>query len=244
MIEKVEGIIISEVNYSETSKILNLLTKEYGIIGVISKGCRTLKSELRVVSEKLVYGHFNIYYKPNKLSTLVSVDVIEPFKNMKNDITKISHALFLLELTEQVYKQNNNVEIYYILINSLKKIDEGLDELVITNIVELKFLNYLGVGPVMDKCVGCGSLVSIVSLSVLKGGYICNKCRTTEAIVLNKTIQTIRMFYYVDIAKISQININETTKKEINKFLNEYYDEYTGLYLKSKSFLDNLTKIS
>ena len=37
-IEKVEGIVIGETNYSESSKILNILTKEYGIIGVMSKG--------------------------------------------------------------------------------------------------------------------------------------------------------------------------------------------------------------
>ena len=29
---------------------------------------------------------------------------------------------------------------------------------------------------------------------------------------------------------------------EINKFLDEYYDKYTGLYLKSKDFLKNIVK--
>ena len=55
-IEKVEGIILSEVNYSESSKILNVLTKEFGLIGIISKGCRNVKSKLRGVSRKLIYG--------------------------------------------------------------------------------------------------------------------------------------------------------------------------------------------
>ena len=62
-IEKVEGIVLTETNYSESSKILNVLTKEYGLIGVISKGSRNLKSKLRGVSRKLVYGTFHIYYK-------------------------------------------------------------------------------------------------------------------------------------------------------------------------------------
>ena len=57
-IEEVEGIILSETNYSETSKILNILTKEYGLIGVISKGCRNMKSKLRGVSRKLVLVNF------------------------------------------------------------------------------------------------------------------------------------------------------------------------------------------
>ena len=36
MIE-VEGIVVSETNYSETSKVLNVMTKEQGLIGIIPK---------------------------------------------------------------------------------------------------------------------------------------------------------------------------------------------------------------
>ena len=59
-IESVEGIVLSETNYSESSKILNVLTKEYGLIGIISKGCRNIKSKLRGVSRKLLYGTIHI----------------------------------------------------------------------------------------------------------------------------------------------------------------------------------------
>ena len=37
----VEGIIINVKNYGDTSKILDILTKEYGVIGVIAKGTKT-----------------------------------------------------------------------------------------------------------------------------------------------------------------------------------------------------------
>ena len=39
MLKKIEGIIISETNYGETSKIINISTKD-GIIGAIAKGAR------------------------------------------------------------------------------------------------------------------------------------------------------------------------------------------------------------
>ena len=51
------------------------------------------------------------------------------------------------------------------------------------------------------------------------------------------------MFYYVDINKISKLEISNKIKMEINDFLDEYYDKYTGLYLKTKSFLKNLNKL-
>ena len=75
-IESLEGIILSETNYSESSKILNVLTKEHGLIGVLSKGCRNVKSKLRGVSRKLLLGTIHIYYRPNGLSTLIGIDII------------------------------------------------------------------------------------------------------------------------------------------------------------------------
>jgi DNA repair protein RecO (recombination protein O) len=51
------------------------------------------------------------------------------------------------------------------------------------------------------------------------------------------------MYNYVDIKNISNIDIEDNSKYEINYFLNRYYERYTGLYLKSKKFLDDLNKI-
>ena len=48
---------------------------------------------------------------------------------------------------------------------------------------------------------------------------------------------------YVDISKISKLDIGFNEKNEINLFLDEYYDNYTGLYLKSKNFLKTLNKV-
>ena len=241
--EEVEGIVVSETNYSETSKILNIITKQHGLIGVISKGCRNLKSPLRSVSSRLTYGKFIIYYKKDKLSTLTEVNVINSFKNLKKDITKISYASYLLELSQQVYKQNHSNDILKLLIEGLTKIDEGFDPLVIMNIIELKYLEYLGVMPIIDECAICGSKQNIKTLSSYKGGYICNKCYSNEKLVSEKTIKLIRMFYYVDISKISKLEISDKAKNEINIFLNDYYDRYTGLYLKSKKFIRDLQKI-
>ena len=51
------------------------------------------------------------------------------------------------------------------------------------------------------------------------------------------------MFYYVDISKISKIEISEIVKEEINTFIDDYYDRYSGLYLKSKAFLKKIMKV-
>ena len=243
MIKKIEGIIVSEVDYKESSKIINIYTKEYGIIGCLARGSKRLKSNLSGVSSKFTYGYFHINYKENGMSTLIEVDIIDSFKKIRQSIDLISYASYILELSSMVYKHDSNPQIYNLLIASLKKIDEGFDYEVIANILELKLLDYLAIKPVIDSCVNCGSKVDIVTISSYKGGYLCKNCAHDEVIVNIKTIKLLRMFYYVDIDKISKLDISDNIKKELNRFIDDYYDRYSGLYLKSKMFLKNLQNI-
>ena len=150
---------------------------------------------------------------------------------------------YLCDLTYQVLKENKDSDIFDILINGLKKIDNNLDPLIITNIIELKYLDYLGVSLNLDSCVRCNSKDNIVTIDGDAGGYICKNCLKDELIVSSKTIKMIRMYYYVDISTISTIKISDDIKREINIFINSYYDRYTGLYLKSKEFLNKIINI-
>ena len=82
--EEVEGFIVSEVSYGDSSKIINVFTKE-GVIGLIAKGAKSLKSNLRVNTTKFTYGKFIINRKKDKLSNLLEVSVIDELKNIKQD---------------------------------------------------------------------------------------------------------------------------------------------------------------
>lgn len=242
--DKIEGIIIGERVHGETSKIINILTKEYGIIGAIAKGARTLKSELRTTTTKLTYGYFYMNYKEGKLSVLTSVDVINNFRNIQKNIASISYASYLLDLTEQVTRHNYDQRIFSILKDSLYKMDEDFDPTIIILIVELKYLEYLGVMPMLEGCAVCGGNKGIVTISSDSGGYVCKNCLTKEKIVNSKTLKLIRMFYYVDISKISSLKISNEIKQEVQFFLDQYYDRYTGLYLKSRALLNEINKIN
>ncbi len=243
MIQKVEGIIISETPYGDSSKIVNVITKEYGVIGIMCKGVKSLKSPLRTKTLRFTYGTFHISYKENKLSTLIDVDIIDSLRNIKEDIELISYLTYITDLTYQVTKQNNDSEIFEIYKNIVLKLNEKQDPLILTNILELKYLDYLGVGLNLNSCIKCGSKKNIVTLDPDEGGYICRDCYRNEKILSPKSIKLIRMYYLIDINSITEINISNDTATEINYFLDKYYERYTGLYLKSKDFLKRINNL-
>ena len=242
MVKKVEGIIVSTVDYKESSKIVNIFTSEEGIIGVLSRGCKKLNSKLNASSNVLTYGVFYLSDNNRGLPSLMEVDIIDSFRVIRKDLIKTNFSIYLLELCREVYKSDNDNEIYKLLISCLNKINEGYDANVMTAIVSLKLLDYLGIKPIVDRCVNCGSNDNIVTISSYKGGYLCSNCVGNEQIFNLKTLKLIRMFYYVDISKISKIDISDNILKEINLFIDDYYDRYSGLYLKSKELLYNIIK--
>lgn len=243
MITKVEGMIINETPFGDTSKIIQIFTKEYGILGVMCKGVKSLKSRLRALTIKYTYGSFYIYYKEDKLSILKDVDVLEDFKFIKNDILLIGYLNYLTELTTQVYKQSNDATLYHLFLSGIKKLNEAMNPLVITNILELKYLPFLGVGLELDACILCGNKKDVVTLDADEGGYICKNCYTNQILVSSKTVKLVRMYYYIEIDSIRELKISEEVIKEINFFINRYYERYTGLYLKSKKFLQKMLEL-
>ena len=237
MIKNVTGVVISEVPYKENSKILNVLTPE-GVIGIVSKGCKSLKSPLRTVSEKLKYCEYTIYYKEDGLSTLKEGTIIDNFNHIRTDLTLISYLSYITELVAQVVKQSSNPNIYKLYISTIKKIDEGLNPMVMTNILEIKLLDYLGVPINLNECCKCGSKKNIITVDPDAGGYICTSCYTNEIMYDEKVRNMLRKYYLVDIESITELKIKDYVIESINYFMNTYYDRYTGLYIHSKNFLN------
>lgn len=240
MVKEIEGIIVSETAYGESSKIINILSTTGEIIGVMAKGAKKIKSPLRIATEKFTLGVFNVYYHKDKLSTLTSADILNPLLNIKTDIMKIGYLTYIIELAYQTAKQNVDEHIYSILKSTILKMEEGLNPRILTNILELKMLDYLGVGIDLDKCIKCGNSKNILTINGDEGGYICSDCRTNEPIYSEKTIKMFRLYYYVDINSITDLKISDEVASDIDTILKEYYDRFTGLYLKSKEFLKTI----
>lgn len=237
MIKTIEGVVVSETPYSENSKILNILTNE-GIIGVMSKGCKKINSPLRLISNKLTYAEFTIYYNEGKLSTLKEGIIIDELPNIHHDLKLISYFTYLTELTNQIMKEANNKEIYDLYIKSILKIESGFNPTVMMNILEIKLLDYIGVSLSLNGCSKCGSIKDIITIDPDAGGYLCKNCRQTEPIYDERVRKMIRMYYLVDIDSIKELKIKDYIIDAINHFLTVYYDRYTGIYTHSKKFLN------
>ncbi len=238
MFIEVEGFVLTEVSYKETSKILNIFTKEKGIIGVIAKGAKRMKSPIRSYAQKFIFGRFSIKYKENGLSILISAEVVDPLKNINNDLLKISYLSYIADLSNQTFKESGDIEIYDLFTETLLKMENGLNPVVLSNILELKYLKYLGVEPNFSVCSKCSLNKKIVTIDLNTCDLICEDCYKGEKIISNKILNLLKIYENIDIKSLGKIKIEDEFIKQINLYLKNYYDYYTGLYLYTKNYLE------
>lgn len=234
-----DGFVMSSLKYGETSKILNVFTKDYGIIGILARGCMNPKNKNRIVCDNFTYAKFNIKYKEGKLSTLIEADINNYLFNIRDNYTLINYLSYIVKLTKDVYLESHNSKIYDLFISSILKLNEKMNPKVIANILETKYLDYLGVGLHLDGCVKCNN-THVVALSIKENGYLCKNCYDGSIFTSLELLKTIKIYKNIDISKIKKIDISEKVIDEIDTFLYHYYKDYTGIYIEYKKNLNKL----
>jgi len=247
---KVNGIVIGETLYGDNSKILKVFTRDLGIISIMSKGCKKPKSALHEVSNKMVLACFNISYKEDGISTLISADVINLFKNIIMDyhnLDKKMYSFYTMDLIIQVINQmkidnDHDDDLYDMLISAITRIDEGLSPNIIYDIVRLQVLDDLGVKPSLDGCNNCGSKI-VYTFDSVCDGFICKDCYSGERVVNPESVRMLKMLYMADLNTIKKLDIDNSIIEDIEQFLDEYYIEKTGVFLKSSKNKQILNKL-
>lgn len=156
---KTEAIVLSKINYGDTSKIVSIYTKEYGKMSVIIKGARSPKSKIGLQVDPLNYLQLVIYLKEEREVQLISnVDVINHFSHLKEDFEKIQFSYAILELIKNLTHENDsNEKLFRAVVRILELINEGKES---PNILFARFLIFflkeIGFEIQLEKCSICG----------------------------------------------------------------------------------------
>ncbi|MFP3633616.1 DNA repair protein RecO [Bacillus sp. SIMBA_033] len=243
MLTKCEGIVLRTNDYGETNKIVTLLTREHGKIGVMARGARKSASRLSAVSQPFLYGSF-LMQRTSGLGTLQQGEMILSMRTIREDLFLTAYAAFIAELTDKGTEEKKpNPYLFELILESFKRLNDGTDPDVITFIVQMKMLGVMGLYPELNHCVHCKSGEGTFHFSIRDNGFICHRCFEKDPYrvpISPQTARLLRLFYYFDIGRLGSVSLKQKTKNEIKRVIDLYYEEYSGLYLKSKRFLDQM----
>ncbi|MDT0013111.1 DNA repair protein RecO [Listeria cossartiae] len=243
--EKCEGIVIRQTSYRESDKIVRMYTREFGKIGVVARGAKKTKSRLAAVTQLFTNGYFT-FFGGNGLGTLQQGEVIENFSSIQQDIFMTAYATYVCELLDKATEERqSNPYLYELTFQILRDIDEGYDPQILTQIYEMKMLRVLGLYPTMDKCAICGETTGHFDFSTRSNGIICHRCFDRDRYRMHlpeNVVKLLRLFFIFQLDRLGNIDVKPETKQWLQKAIDTYYDEYSGLYLKSRKFLRDMDK--
>jgi DNA repair protein RecO (recombination protein O) len=176
------AIVLSTLRYSETSKIVRLATREYGVQSVIAKGALRPKSRFGAALQLLSEGQALFLLKENReLHLLTGFDLRRLHVGLATELDRYAVACALGEVMLRFAPPDPHPESFDLLQHALEDLEiapfptvEALGYRLLWQMVSV-----LGFEPSMEACVIDGTLLpgaGPLAFSTREGGALCPSC--------------------------------------------------------------------
>lgn len=148
-IQKSEAILLKKRDFRETSFILTFFTKDFGKVDGIIKGARGYRPRGDI--NPIFFSLDQIVFYEKKfggISIISQCETEEIFLNILKEWARAASAYYMLELVDVFTEPGGKSDdIFEILLNSFKFLDNGKEPESITRLFEIKLLISLGFWP-------------------------------------------------------------------------------------------------
>ena len=226
--EKAEAIVIRQTDYSETSRIVRLLTREFGTISAIAKGGRRLKGPFESALDLLARCRIVFLRKSSaSLDILTEAQLISRFKPNRSQLKSLYGGYYVAELLNHFTEEYDPYpELFDASVQTLDRLesDESPDFSVLR--FELILLRQLGHLPAFEECVVCRSPISDqsapLSFWASQGGLLCEICQK-EKFVKNPihpgTVAVLQRLAQFDDSFASRIAVSADQQREMRSIV-------------------------
>ncbi len=183
MTQRTQGLVIRVSDWSETSRVATLWTRDYGKVRVLAKGGRRLRSNFEIALDLLNWCRVVLLRKTTgAMDLLIEAQVIEGFGALRRQLPTLYAGYYVAELLgEGTVEDDPHPTLHDEAVRALKEFGEAGDRLGLRLAsFELAMLSELGYRPRLRHCVDCGSEVGEeegLYFHPWAVGMICRRCR-------------------------------------------------------------------
>jgi DNA repair protein RecO (recombination protein O) len=183
------ALILQSFPYSDTSKILRLVSPEYGLISAIAKGAQRPRSRFGGILELFTEGDAQLHLKEGRdLHPLSGFDLVRSRQALGRNLAAFAGASLLAELVLRFGTEEPNPAPFHALIRTFDRLAGAApDEAARHALVGVwEMVALLGYEPHLDACVGCGRTPApdeATRFDVEAGGIACTRCRPFGRVV-------------------------------------------------------------
>jgi len=182
--EKALGLVVRTYDWSETSRIATIWTREFGKVRVLAKGGRRLKSNFEVALDLLTVCSIVLLRKSSGLDLLTEARVEERFGGLRTNLRALYGGYYVAELLgEGTQEYDPHPALFELSLDTLRKLAAGGDVAGLVSAYELGWLGELGLRPVLHRCAACQTdrlPAGPLMFSPIAGGVVCPECAASQ----------------------------------------------------------------
>src|SRR5258708_326516 len=187
--EKATALVLRTTDWSETSRIATLWTRELGKVRARAKGGRRLKSSFDNALDLLTLCSIVLLRKSSGgLDLLTEAVVVQRFPRLTTHLPSLYGGYYVAELLNDGTQEHDpHPQLFDRALATLREL--GAAEVTEQTPVrvglrvmrfEMQLLEELGYSPVLDRCTGCETMLTDerarATFSVETGGLVCPSC--------------------------------------------------------------------
>jgi DNA repair protein RecO (recombination protein O) len=191
--------ILQAFPYSDTSKILRILSGEYGVRSVLARGAMRSKNRFGGVLDPFTEGDAHLVLKEGReLHTLGGFDLVRARQGIGRSLGAFAGASLIAEIVLRFGTDEAQPDLFASVTDSLDALataSTGHSFIALSGV--WRVVAIFGYEPQLDACVVCGTRVAadeVTRFDVRAGGVACTRCRPEGRLVPATVREELRSF--------------------------------------------------
>jgi DNA repair protein RecO (recombination protein O) len=247
--EKATAIVLRVIEFSETSSICTLFTREFGKIQALAKGARRPKGPFESALDLLSLCRVVFLRKSSDaLDLLTEAKLERRFRPAEGDLVSLYAAYYVAELLSEVTDNYDpHPELFDIAVDTLFALRTKGNAARWILRFEMTALRHLGQLPSFDVCAECGTPIEEIQrvpFAMLAGGALCSRCRVGKKQVASVHVSVLKLMKEFAEPKSNHWQTTPIDRRiygELRGVLNNYIAHLLGHPPKMHKLLGNLS---
>jgi DNA repair protein RecO (recombination protein O) len=228
--EQATAIVLRSNDFSESSLVVNLFTREFGKIHALAKGGKRLKGPFESALDLLAVCRIVFLRKSSDaLDLLTEAKLLWRFRIPGRELGGLYAGYYVAELVDALTDQYDpHPDLFDLAEETLAGLSSGEPPADRTLRFELVALRLVGHLPLLDSCVECGERIELtgrIAFGQLDGGVLCRACRIGKRQVASVSAGALRVMAQLaepENPNWSRVDIDPRSRGELRGLLNHY----------------------
>lgn len=242
---KTEAVILKEARLGEADRILTLFTPLKGKLRAVARGALRPHSKLAGHLQPLSHN-FMMLAQGHSLDIVTQCQIIHPFRPLREDLMRMSWALYVVELIDGFCPENlENAALFSFLVETLEQLCQVKDGQRLLRYFEVRLADNSGFRLQLKQCVNCRQPLAPVTnfFNPDSGGLLCPSCAAGKPFYppLSVTaLKVLRLFQQEDLSAVTRLRISPQLAAELEDTMRDYIHYLLEREVKSTAWMTRL----